>query len=251
MISLSILLLANTKCEYRSRRQSDLHRDYFKHNVALSTKINQLQTVAERVWLPGMIDRNGRKDPILGSIASDPYALYKYTQLGSSSNISTICEVGYNWGASSLLWLRANKHAKVFSFDLAERAYTNITLNWLNTNFKNRLQLIRGDSALTIPRFKKSSPDTKCDLIFIDGAHSEQGEFENIVSFQEYATKNTYIILDDCDCTSNPTSLAYKRALDMQMISHIEAHITTKIYKKSQNFTDLNERHSFCIGKYL
>lgn len=156
----------------RHTLQSTLLKGPGRLPSGLEDALAQLQGVAESQWRRGMRDRNGRIDPILGSIRSDPAALQYYAE--AASNVSTICEVGFNWGASALVWLHANPSARVYSFDLAERAYTNATLAWLNQQYGGRLVLLRGDSAQTIPAFTVASrrKQLSCDLILVDGDHA-------------------------------------------------------------------------------
>ena len=158
----------------RRARQSTLLKSPGRLPSGLKDALAQLQGVAESQWRVGMRDRNGRIDPILGSIRSDPAALEYYAEAASDRSVRTICEVGYNWGASALVWLHSNPSARVYSFDLAERAYTNATLAWLNQQYGGRLELIRGNSTQTIRAFTDAARRTQlsCDLVLVDGDHA-------------------------------------------------------------------------------
>ena len=63
--------------------------------------------------------------------------------------------MGFNWGATALVFLHANPSAKVISFDLGERLYTNATEAHLQAAYGHRLTLVRGDSTRTIPSMSK------------------------------------------------------------------------------------------------
>ena len=184
------LLGATKACERDAMRQRAEQSALLKANMAdptLETALKELQAEAESVWQEGMRDRNGRKDPILGSIRSDPAALHHYSQVARQPGIRRICEVGYNWGASALVWLHSNPAVSVISFDLAERAYTNNTFAWLQRRYGGRLTLVRGNSTLTIPAWAAANPDKHCDLVLVDGDHSYAGELSNLKLFSRLA----------------------------------------------------------------
>jgi drug/metabolite transporter (DMT)-like permease len=225
--------------------------------VGLNDSLEELQVVAERQWKAGMKDRNGRRDPILGSIRSDPAALRYYFDAASDPAVRTICEVGYNWGASSLVWLHANAAARVVAFDLSERAYTNATFAWLNRRYRNRLTLIRGDSTVTIPAFADGAyggerDQTACDLVLVDGDHSYKGELENVLHFRRLARcgEGSKYIMDDCSCRKRalPTTRAWTEAVRQGAIVPQAGHRTSRVYRASQGFRDYNEEHTYCAG---
>mmetsp|Transcript_39581 Transcript_39581/g.69603 ORF Transcript_39581/g.69603 Transcript_39581/m.69603 type:complete len:287 (-) Transcript_39581:273-1133(-) len=220
--------------------------------VGLEAALTKLQRVAESRWQSGMTDRNGRRDPILGSSRFNPAALDYYFRTANQSDISTICEVGYNWGASALVWLHANTRARVFTFDLAERPYTNATLDWLNSQYNGRLTMIAGDSDRTIPWFANSHAAVlSCDLVFVDGAHSYAGELSNILNFQRLARcTGSHYIMDDCSCTESklPTTMAFEEAVRRSALKPVKAHKTVELSKASQQFKAQQEQHSFCAG---
>ena len=219
---------------------------------ALEAALQELQAEAETH--EGMRDRNGRKDPIMGSIRSDPAALRHYGSAASQPGIHRICEVGYNWGASALVWLHSNPTVYVISFDLAERAYTNATLAWLQRRYGNRLSLVRGDSTLTIPMWAAANPDKKCDLILVDGDHSYAGELSNLKLFSRLSPQQgARYIMDDCDCTSTrkATSKVWMEGVRTGLVVEGEGHRTGEISRRSQTFADFHERHAFCSGVLL
>lgn len=219
----------------------------------LASALSALQAVAESKWIPGVSRAsNGRVDPILGSIRSNPAAVSYYSRVAKDLSISTICEVGYNWGASSLVWLHSNPQARVISFDLFDRAYSNATFAWLNERYNGRLTMIAGDSTRTIPAFARQHADRKiCDLVLVDGDHSYEGEITNVRNFRRVAKcGGSHYIMDDCDCTdrNNPTTRAWAKAVQQEFIVPIAGHLTFALSKSSQKFHVRNEKHSFCAG---
>ena len=115
----------------------------------------------------------------------------------TSSTVRTICETGFNAGHSTLLWLMANKHANVFSFDLGEHDYSRHIAKYLANRFDNRLHVTWGDSRKTLPKFREQHPDVKCDVVIIDGGHTIQIANSDWYNFCYMSKMNTMLILDN------------------------------------------------------
>ena len=97
-----------------------------------------------------------------------------YKQLNHFSlgmNATNIMEIGFNAGHSSLLYLLSNSNSKLTIFDICSHVYTIPCFKYLQSVFPNRLQIFPGDSTNTIPKFINNNPNTKFDLIHIDGCH--------------------------------------------------------------------------------
>ena len=94
--------------------------------------------------------------------------------------ISTVCETGFNAGYSALNYLIANPNVSVVSFDIQSNFYTPFAILALESMFPDRsITVIVGDSTLTVPHFTNILRSFhgvvgSCDLIFIDGGHSEE-----------------------------------------------------------------------------
>jgi len=180
--------------------------------------------------------------------------VHHYAKAAANPSVSTICEVGYNWGATALIWLHSNRNAKVYCFDLPERLYTNATVDGLNGRYGGRLELIRGDSRTTIPDFAQSRGPRglSCDLVLVDGDHSFAGELANVRNFRQLAScSGCPYIMDDCNCLkpSLATTRAWSAAVGMGFVVETLGHVTTGVRRRSQDFFDENERHSYCIGE--
>ena len=120
-----------------------------------------------------------------------------------------VCEVGFNWGASAAVWLHANAHTRVLSFDLLSYTYSNATAEWLRDRFgADRLEVVRGDSAVTIPRWARAhlhagagGAFAGCDVIMVDGEHTYAGELANLRSLRAMAAQPRNVLIhDDCRC---------------------------------------------------
>jgi len=99
------------------------------------------------------------------------YKQLNHFSLGKNAN--NIMEIGFNAGHSSLLYLLSNKNSKLTIFDICEHKYTIPCFKYLQSVFPNRLKIFPGDSTKTVPNFYKKNPNTKFDLIHIDGCHNK------------------------------------------------------------------------------
>lgn len=112
-------------------------------------------------------------------------------------NASNLLEIGFNAGHSALLFLLANNHSKLVCFDICEHPYTIKCYEYLKTIFGNRLELIQGDSTITIPEYRTQNPDAMFDVFHLDGSHDlriANLDFEN-----GYDIVKDVIIFDDTD----------------------------------------------------
>lgn len=110
-------------------------------------------------------------------------------------NATNIMEIGFNAGHSSLLYLLANPNSKLTIFDICEHKYTIPCFKYLQSAFPNRLQIFKGDSTKTIPKFIINNPNTKFDLIHIDGAHF--GDIPNQDFYNSLKLATDIIVWDD------------------------------------------------------
>ena len=99
----------------------------------------------------------------------------------------SILEIGFNAGASALLFLMINPKLHYHSIDIVENQKSvDLSKNFSRFYFvnKNSLDIIPGEDLLF-----------KYDLVFIDGDHSEQGVKNDIEKSLLFNPK--YILLDD------------------------------------------------------
>tara|TARA_B100001094_G_C18136357_1_gene775313 strand:- start:796 stop:1671 length:876 start_codon:yes stop_codon:yes gene_type:complete len=121
-----------------------------------------------------------------------------YKQLNHFSlgqNAINIMEIGFNAGHSSLLYLLSNPNSKITIFDLCEHKYTLPCFTYLQSIFPNRLEIFPGDSTKTVPEFYNMNPNTKFDLIHIDGGHF--GDIPNSDFYNSLKLASDIIIWDD------------------------------------------------------
>jgi len=145
--------------------------------------------------------------------------------LRSNSFISSIGEVGFNAGHSSLIFLDTKPNVHVYSFDIASHVYVHDAKHFINEHFPNRHFLIKGDSTQTVPLFYATNPSIKFDLIFIDGGHRFEIALSDIQNMYNLAHKDTIVIIDDAHPGSN-VQKAIAKCKEMKLIKDTKLEIS-------------------------
>jgi len=117
-------------------------------------------------------------------------------ELTSKPDIN-VMEIGFNAGHSAELMLENNKSLKLTSFDLGQYDYVLPGKEYINMTYPGRHALYLGDSTMTVPAFTRQYPDTKFDVIFIDGGHLYPIAKADIDNCFHLAHKDTIVMLDD------------------------------------------------------
>lgn len=150
---------------------------------------------------------------------------------------SKIVEVGVNAGHSLLIMLLSNSVSKIYAFDICIHPYTEHCVNYLNSQFNNRVSLIKGNSKISMPDFTSKNPNFDGDLFHIDGMH----EYDTDHDFQnsyKLAKKDAIILWDDSD--NHILSELWNRYVnqnkvnditDQYLPTHIHQHKIGKIQK--------------------
>ena len=112
--------------------------------------------------------------------------------------VRNICETGFHAGHSSFNFLTANLDAIVHSFDIGHWNITAEMARIVSDMFPGRFFIHFGDSVKSVPEFISQSPNYTCDLLFIDGGHSNDVAKADIWNFASIANlKNNLVIFDD------------------------------------------------------
>ena len=187
--------------------------------------------IAMRHWLPRLAAATGSEEtrPWLGNLPSGWRAWQKKLEnnveksvhfegdmvgcngqsaalyeLARKDSVKTICETGFNRGFSSLLWLVSNPAAKVYSFDIGRKPVARsadfLARSFVDSKGTPRLTLTLGDSEKTLVEFRAQNPTVTCDLVFVDGGHSERTALSDITHFASMSTVNSTLIVDDALC---------------------------------------------------
>jgi len=114
-----------------------------------------------------------------------------------SKGIKTAMEIGFNAGHSAELFLKNNPELTLTSFDIGDHNYVLTAKRYIDKTFPGRHTLIIGDSTMTIPKFIKDHPETKFDLLFIDGCHEFDIAKADLENCKHLAKKDSIFIMDD------------------------------------------------------
>ena len=120
-----------------------------------------------------------------------------YLRLVSLPFVKTICETGFNAGHSTLVWLSVKNDTRVFSFDLGSHSYAKPLAKYLQQMFPGRLTITWGDSTKTLPKFHEDNPGIQCDLIIVDGGHTQRIASADIDNFYRMTSRTNVVVFDD------------------------------------------------------
>ena len=109
-----------------------------------------------------------------------------------NKNIKNVMEIGFNSGFSTLLMLLSNPNITVTCFDTAEHSYVNPCYKKMKETFGDRINLIVGNSAKTLPNIHDIY-----DLIHIDGSKSCEIVTSDIINSYRLSRQGTVIIFND------------------------------------------------------
>jgi predicted O-methyltransferase YrrM len=112
-----------------------------------------------------------------------------------NKNIKNVMEIGFNSGFSTLLMLISNPNINITCYDIGEHKYTIPCYEKLKELFKNRINLIIGDSSKTL-----LLDNNKYDVIHIDGGHAIEIANSDIQNSYRLSKDKTILIMDDYDC---------------------------------------------------
>ena len=194
-----------------------------------------------------MLDRESRRANVWreGHLASSEHQLSFYFEVAKAPYVKTVCEVGFNAGHSAAVFLIANPNAHVISFDLGQFDYSIRNLKLLQELYPERFTYVLGDSAISVPAFAAQHPHLKCDLIAIDGDHSERGALADIMNMAKLAACRNWVLVDDTGFKE--VNSAWQRAKDMRVVyqSRCLADLQPDI---NWQFLAKPEPRSWCLG---
>ena len=125
-----------------------------------------------------------------------------------------ILEVGVYVGHSLLILLASNPSLKITCIDIDSR-YSPKVVNYLNSQFNNRVTLIIGDALDSM----KSLPDNTYDAIHIDADHTIQAVTSQFTEAKRLATVGALFVFDDYE--------ALRPAIDGWISENTLRHILT------------------------
>lgn len=116
--------------------------------------------------------------------------------------LSYILEIGLNGGHSAAMWLLKTK-AQLLDVDIGDHPYIQDVIDVLKKEFPGRFECIIKSSREVYPDISSK----KFDLIYVDGDHSHEGCFADLMMAEKLSPK--YIMIDDTDppCDPNTTHI--------------------------------------------
>lgn len=154
----------------------------------------------------------------------------------------TVCEVGFHCGHSAVAFLLAATNIHLISFDIMQHPYSESCAAVVSRLFPHRFELVRGDSAVTLPRFSEFRRDVVCNVIRIDGSHDGDAPWRDAVGLLRSAVADgAQIVMDDVGCSAvnclRPTE-AWQRLVELGLVAPVECRVE-------------DATHGHCIGRIL
>ena len=119
-----------------------------------------------------------------------------YHHIAQEPWVNVICETGFNAGHSAFQWLASSRPStRLFSFDMCVHDYTQPMADYLKATFPGRLHLTCGDSGKTLPL--ATDLTNKCDLIVVDGGHTYDMAYKDLVNFKKLANSDHHLLIFD------------------------------------------------------
>eukprot|EP01036_Dinobryon_divergens_P033619 gene33619-43449_t len=107
----------------------------------------------------------------MGHIGDVPNELIDFASAATIPGVKTICEVGFNAGHSAAVFLFSNPLVQMISFDLDTQDWSAAQVNYVSSQFPQRLTYVQGNFKLKVKEYAGANPSVKCDLWSINGDH--------------------------------------------------------------------------------
>ena len=150
---------------------------------------------------------------------------------------SSILEIGFNSGFSTLLMLSANPNLKITSVDAGYHSYVQPCANYLKKIFGDRFTLVIGDSREVLPIYLCNN--NNFDGYHIDGSHQESIAETDLCNIINTARNGSVICFDDANFPQLRTIITIY--LLQGSVSHI--FDPTYLNGNDQMFLKVNKNH--------
>ena len=158
-----------------------------------------------------------------GHIGGFPKKLKFFASLFKDKNkVCSVGETGFNAGHSSALFLSTYPSCTVVSFDIMDHQYASIGKQYIDQHFPGRHTIVSGDSCQSVPAFALSHPNTRFDLIFIDGGHTFPVAYSDITQMERLASPHTILVVDDINYP--PVANAWESAVREGRVREIKRY---------------------------
>ena len=142
------------------------------------------------------------------SLYQKPYRAHFLTRLATGMAAAgnapkTVCETGFGAGHSALLWISLSTGAAkvlphpiaIHTFDHGLAKYTIPAHDYIDERWPEALYLYLGDSYVTVPQMGDYYPDTRCDVIYVDGSPTFDTVAADIRNFKAHAASGAVVVL--------------------------------------------------------
>jgi len=138
-------------------------------------------------------DRTNTLDDRVSGLAQVLYLMY----LARARKASSIAEIGFSIGFSSIAFLESSPAVQVTSFEIHNEAPAKSAKEFIDSRYPDRHHLVYGDSTHTVPAFQTPRPTEGFDLVFIDGGHDYSCVKADITNARRLAKPGATIVVDD------------------------------------------------------
>lgn len=108
-----------------------------------------------------------------------------------------ILEIGLNAGHSTELFLETAQAAKITSFDLCEKPYSEDILRQLTALYPGRFEVVAGNTLETLPAWFAQNPDEPFDFVFVDGGHGYEVASSDLLTVLQFVPRGCLVAMDD------------------------------------------------------
>ncbi|MBO4161996.1 MULTISPECIES: O-methyltransferase [Micromonospora] len=116
--------------------------------------------------------------------------------LARARKASSIAEIGFSIGYSSIAFLESSPGAQVTSFEIHNEALAKSAKEFIDSRYPDRHHLIYGDSTHTVPAFEAPRSTDGFDLVFVDGAHEYPTVKADIANARRLARPGATIVVN-------------------------------------------------------
>jgi hypothetical protein len=213
----------------------------------------QYLTSVFTLWnlLDGVMYRHRHRPPFYPYGYMRRVQLERYSALAAGERVRRYCETGVNGGHGTAAVLLANPSLVAHSFDEVRQPYSEEVVAILKAYFRERFVLYRGDSHKTLPAAVPALRGT-CDLLLVDGDHSERGAYQDIADMQSFASCNATLLLDDVgsDRLNAGPGRALARARDKGIVSIVEWNKYADNAAENPCLRDKHGGRPLCLGAW-
>ena len=161
-----------------------------------------------------------------------------------------VCEVGFNAGHSTLLWLMQDPRVRVRAFDLGVHWYSPHVTGFFDAAFDaGRVEVVFGDSQETLPAFaaafNSTEPPEFCDLIFVDGDHHFAAALSDLRNLRAAARPGHHVLLMD-DPDHDEVGRAWREIIADGSVEHFG-----DVYEDAHGSSVYGARAAMVYGAYV